>query len=133
MTVFAAWRGGIRRVNRAPAVLIGAWTMTVLISLPLAAAMRDTLRDHLGASLAADTAASGVNYDWMQEFTSQASGLGATFGPAVLGFGAVIDNLSAFIDNDRKPIVIIAAASAYIGIWIFVAGGIIDRYARDRV
>jgi hypothetical protein len=130
---FAAWGDGMRRVNRAPAVLLGVWALTVLISLPLTATLRGMLRDHLGESLAADTAASGVNYDWMQEFTSQATGVGATFGPAVLGFGAVVDNLSAFIDNDRKPIVIIAAASAYIGLWIFLAGGIIDRYARDRV
>ena len=133
MTVFAAWRDGIRRVNRAPAVLIGVWTVTVMISLPLAAAMRGMLRDHLGASLAADSAAGGVNYTWMQEFTAQASGLGVTFGPAVLGFGAVVDNLSAFIDNKSQPIVIVGAAGAYITLWIFVAGGIIDRYARDRV
>ena len=31
---------------------------------------------HLGRSLAADSAADGVNYDWWQEFTSQATGLG---------------------------------------------------------
>ena len=133
MTVFDAWRDGIRRVNRAPAVLIGVWAMTVLISLPLAAAMRGQLRDHLGASLAADSAASGVNYDWMQEFTSQASGLGATFGPAVLGFGAVLDNLSAFLDNTTQPIVVVFTAATYLGLWIFFAGGIIDRYARDRI
>ena len=128
-----AWRGGMRRVNRAPAVLLGVWAMTVLISLPLAAALRGMLRDHLGASLAADSAAGGVNYDWMQEFTSQASGVGVTFGPAVLGFGAVLDNLSAFLDNTTQPIVIIGAAATYLGLWIFLAGGIIDRYARDRV
>ena len=133
MTVFGAWRDGIRRVNRAPAVLIGVWAMTVLISLPLAAAMRGQLRDHLGASLAADSAASGVNYDWMQEFTSQASGLGVTFGPAVIGFGAVLDNLSAFLDNTTQPIVVVFAAATYLGLWIFFAGGIIDRYARDRI
>jgi hypothetical protein len=133
MTVLAAWRDGIRRVNRAPAVLIGVWTMTVLISLPLAAAMRGMLRDHLGASLAADTAASGVNYDWMQEFTGQASGLGVTFGPTILGFGAVLDNLSAFLDHTAQPIVIAFAAATYLGLWMFLAGGIIDRYARDRI
>jgi hypothetical protein len=133
MTVLGAWRDGIRRVNRAPAVLIGVWAMTVLISLPLAAAMRGMLRDHLGASLAADSAASGVNYDWMQEFTSQASGLGLTFGPAVLGFGAVLDNLSALFDNTTQPIVIAFAGATYLGLWMFFAGGIIDRYARDRI
>lgn len=132
MTAFGAWRDGIRRVNRAPAVLAGVWVMTILISLPLAAALRGMLRDHLGASLAGDSAAGGVNYDWMQEFTSQASGVGVTFGPAVLGFAAVLDNLSGFLDNTAEPIVIAFAGATYLGLWVFVAGGIIDRFARER-
>ena len=90
------------------------------------------LAQHLGASLAADTAASGVNYDWMQEFSEQASGLGTTFKPTIIGFGAVLDNLSAFLDDTPRPVVIVGAASVYVVLWIFVAGGIIDRYARDR-
>ena len=61
------------------------------------------LAQHLGASLAADTAASGVNYDWMQEFGDQATRLGVTFRPTIIGFGAVLDNLSAFIDNTDAP------------------------------
>ena len=66
MTPFAAWLDGIRRVNRAPAVLAGVWVMTLLVSVPMAIALRAMLAQHLGASLAADTAATGVNYDWMQ-------------------------------------------------------------------
>jgi len=128
----SAWRDGIRRVNGAPALLLGVWALTLLVSVPMAAAMRGMLAQHLGASLAADTAASGVNYDWMQEFSDQAAGLGVTFRPTILGFGAVLDNLSAFIDNTMRPVVIVAAATVYIVLWIFVAGGIIDRYARDR-
>jgi hypothetical protein len=128
----SALREGVRRVNRAPAVWLGVWVLTVLVSLPLAAAMRDRLATSLGSSLAADEAASGVNYDWMQEFMSDATGLAATFKPAVIGFGAVLDNLSAFLDNDRQPVVIVGAAAVYIAAWLFLAGGIIDRYARDR-
>ena len=126
------WRDGIRRVNRAPAILVGVWALTVLVSLPLAAAVRGMLAEHLGQSLAADTAASGVNYDWMQEFGDQATGLGVTFKPTIIGFGAVLDNLSAFMDNSSRPVVIAGAASAYIVLWIFLAGGILDRYARDH-
>jgi hypothetical protein len=133
MTPLAAWRDGMGRVSRAPAVLVGVWVLTVLVSLPLTAVMRSLLRDHLGSSLAGDSAATGVNYDWMQEFSGQASGIGATFGPAVLGFGAVIDNLSAFIDDVSRPIGVVVAASSYVALWIFLAGGIIDRYARDRM
>ena len=123
---------GIRRVTRAPAILLGVWALTLCVSLPLALALRGMLAQHLGSSLAADTAASGVNYDWMQEFGNQATGLGVTFKPTIIGFGAVLDNLSAFLDNTSRPIVIVGAATIYVIIWIFVAGGILDRYARDR-
>ncbi|PYQ93676.1 MAG: hypothetical protein DMF96_29075 [Acidobacteria bacterium] len=122
----------MRRVNRAPAVLLGVWALTLLVSLPLTAVVRGMLAQHLGSSLAADTAASGVNYDWMQEFSDQATGLGVTFKPTIIGFGAVLDNLSAFMDDIERPVVIVGAASFYILLWIFVAGGVIDRYARDR-
>lgn len=123
---------GMKRVNRAPAILVGVWAMTVLVSLPLGLALRGMLEQHLGSSLAADTAASGVNFDWWQEFSDQATGLGTTFRPTIVGFGAVLDNLSAFLDNERRPIVIAGAASAYVVLWIFVTGGILDRYARNR-
>jgi hypothetical protein len=132
MTPVRAWRDGIGRVARAPLILIGVWLMTTLISVPLTLAIRGEIANHFGASLAADTAATGVNYEWMQEFADQATGLGATLKPTILGFGAVLDNLSAFIDNTSRPVVIVSAASAYIVLWLFVAGGVIDRYARDR-
>jgi hypothetical protein len=128
----AALRDGVDRVNRAPAVWLGVWALTVLVSLPLAAVMRERLQTSFGNSLAADTAASGVNYDWMQEFMSEATGLATTFKPAVIGFATVLDNLSAFLDNDRQPVVIVGAAAVYMAAWLFLAGGIIDRYARNR-
>jgi len=127
-----AWRDGIRRVAGAPLILAGVWLMTTLVSLPLTLALRGEITNHLGASLAAETAASGVNYEWMQEFADQATGLGTTLKPTILGFGAVLDNLSAFMDNTSRPLVIVGAAGAYIVLWLFAAGGIIDRYARDR-
>ena len=66
MTAFAAWREGIRRVGRAPAILAAVWIATLLVTLPLALGLRSEIERHLGGSLAADTAASGVNYDLMQ-------------------------------------------------------------------
>jgi hypothetical protein len=127
-----AWRMGVRRVARAPAIVIGVWLVTTLISVPLALSIRAELMNHLGTSLAAVSAAQGVNYEWMQEFADQATGLGATFRPTIIGFAAVLDNLSAFMDAVSPPVVVIGAAATYIVVWLFVAGGIIDRYARDR-
>ena len=132
MNPLRAWRDGFRRVASAPLILVGVWLMTTLVSLPLALALRDEISSHLGASLAAESAASGVNYEWMQEFADQATGLGTTLKPTILGFGAVLDNLSAFIDRTSRPLVIVSAAIVYIVLWLFAAGGIIDRYARQR-
>jgi hypothetical protein len=132
VTAVSAWIDGMRRVTRAPMVLLGVWLMTMLVSLPLTLVLRDMIAQHLGSSLAGETAATGVDYDWMQEFGDQATGIGVTFKPTIIGFGAVLDNLSAFVDNTARPLVVAAAASAYIGVWIFAAGGILDRYARER-
>lgn len=132
MTLFQAFRDGIRRVNSAPVLLLGVWVMTLLVSLPLTFEMRSELAAHLDASLEADAAASGVNHDWMQEFRGRTSGVGTTFSPTIIGFGAVLDNSSAFVDQERRPVLIVCAAAVYLALWTFVAGGLIDRYARDR-
>ena len=132
MTATAAFVDGIGRVARAPAILLGVWLMTLALSVPLAFGVREAVAAHLGSSLEAETAAAGVNHDWMQEFALQSSGAGATLGPRIIGFAAVVDNLSAFLDRDARPFAVVAAAAAYLVLWIFVSGGILDRYARDR-
>ncbi len=132
MTAFAAWTEGVKRVGRAPALLTAAWLATLAVSLPLAAVLRGMIADQLGHSAVAESVATGADGGWMQEFADQASGVGITFRPTIIGFGAVLDNLSAFLDNVPRPLVIVGAASAYIAIWIFLAGGILDRLARNR-
>jgi hypothetical protein len=132
MGAFSACIDGMRRVTRAPVILLGVWLVTMLVTLPLTLVLREMIAQHLGSSLAGERAAAGVDYDWMQEFGDQATGIGVTFKPTIIGFGAVLDNLSAFLDNTTRPLVIAGAASAYILIWLFLAGGILDRYARER-
>jgi hypothetical protein len=130
--VFKVWRNGWKRVLGAPAIVAGVFVLTLLLALPLAITLRDALAAHLGGSLAAETAASGVNYDWWQEFTAQASGLGTTFSPGIIGFATVLDNISRVLDG-RRPVAPIAGAVAlYLTGWAFLSGGILDRYARQR-
>jgi hypothetical protein len=100
--------------------------------VPLAITIRGTIASHLGSSLAANAAADAVNYDWWQEFSSQASGVGTTFSPAVIGFAATLDSVSSIFDA-REPVAPIAGALAtYLLAWLFLSGGILDRYARQR-
>jgi hypothetical protein len=132
MTVWAAWRDGVRRVNGAPAVLAGMVLLTLLVALPLSLALRGMIAAHLGSSLYADAMASGTNYDWWQEFSAQATGLGTTFVPSIIGFGAVLSNLSAILDNRPMAATIAGATAAWLMLWSFLSGGVLDRYARMR-
>jgi hypothetical protein len=126
------WRDGWKRVLAAPAIAAGVFAMTFVLALPLAMAVRGSIRTHLGASLASSQAADGVNWDWWQEFTADATGLGTTFTPSVIGFAAVLDNVSSVLDGRAEIPPIAWALAIYLTGWAFVTGGIIDRYARQR-
>lgn len=128
----SAWIDGWRRVWAAPAIWIGVWVMTIALAAPLAATVGGMIETQLGRSTEADGAADGVNWDWWQEFTSQSSGLGATFTPQIIGFAATLQNVSDFLDRTRVIAPIAGAVGLYLVTWIFVSGGIIDRYARER-
>src|SRR5262249_33246725 len=94
--------------------------------------LRDALQDNLGSSLAASEAADGVNYDWWQEFSAQASGVGTTFTPTIIGFATTLDSISGLLDRRALSTPIAWALGVYIAAWMFVTGGILDRYARGR-
>jgi hypothetical protein len=102
------------------------------VALPLSIALAGMIEAQLGDSLVADTLAAGASYDWWQEFSAQASGLGTTFVPSIIGFGAVLDNLSAILDNLPMATTIAGATVAWLVLWSFLSGGVLDRYARNR-
>ena len=120
------------RVKRAPWCVIGLWLATVLIALPFAMMLQGLIGDHLGASLAAESAAEAVNYDWWNEFLAQTSGIGVSFVPAILGFAAVMKNLSTVADTTALPVSVAIAVSAHTMVSLFLIGGVLDRLARDR-
>jgi hypothetical protein len=122
----------VRRVGTAPAVLVGVYFITLVASLPLALSLRDALQDHLGSSLAAGEAADGVNYDWWQEFSGQATGIGTTFTPTIIGFATTLDSVSGLLDRRALSTPIAWTLGVYLAAWMFVTGGILDRYARGR-
>jgi hypothetical protein len=126
------WRMGVRRVNDAPAILLAVWALTLLLALPLGLVLREMIRDHLGSSLAAASAAEGVNYDWWNEFLAQAAGLGGTLVPSIIGFAAPLRNLSDLVDNLPLAGTVTSMVTVWLLLWAFLAGGILDRYARGR-
>ena len=117
---------------RARWIVVGLWLLTFLLALPLALTLRGMLADHLGGSVAGETAATSVNFDWWNEFLAQAAGIGQTFVPAILGFAAVVKNISSIADADSLPTVIASAVTAHLVVSMFLLGGVLDRLARDR-
>ena len=130
--LLASFVDGLNRVKRAPWLVIGVWLSTLLLAVPLAIVLQDMIGAHLGDSIAARTAATGVNYDWWNEFLAQASGVGVSFVPAILGFAAVIKNLSTIADASGLPSVIAIAVVMNLAVSLFLAGGALDRLARDH-
>jgi hypothetical protein len=132
MSAWSACAEGVRRVARSWNVVLILWLVSVLFSVPLGLGVRRDIERQLGSSLQANAQIAGATYDWLSEFGDQATGATSTFGPAVIGFAAVVDNLSAFLEWDLRPVVVSAMGIAYALLWLFLAGGLIDRFARNR-
>ncbi len=128
----SAFLDGLMRVKRAPWLVIGLWLSTILLALPLSLALHAALGDHLGASMAAQPAAEGMNFDWWNEFLAQSSGVGQTFVPAILGFAAVLKNLSGVADASGPPSPVVWVVAAQMIVSTFLIGGVLDRLARDH-
>jgi len=132
MSAGSAFLDGLMRVKRAPWLVLGLWLSTLLLALPLSLALHGLIGEHLGASLAAQSAAAGVNYDWWNEFLAQSTGVGKTFVPAILGFAAILQNLSGVADAAGPPSPVVWVVVAQLIVSTFLIGGVLDRLARDR-
>ena len=130
--IVGAFLDGVKRTVSAPAPFLGVFVVTFMMALPLALTLRGMLQSHLGSSLAADRLAEGFHYDWFEEFRSQAAGLGTTFTPNVIGFAATLDNLDGVLDAQPEITPVVGVLAVHLLVFTFLAGGIIDRYARQR-
>ena len=117
---------------RARTVWFGVWAMTLVLSFIVSLALRDTIAAHLNDSTVADRVARGVEWDWWQEFQQQATGLGTTFVPSIIGGAAPIRNISDLADDVGRPLSIVAMLTLWLMLWSFASGGIFDRLARNR-
>ncbi len=131
-TALGALLEGWRRTLRAPAITLGVLAALFLMALPLGLALRGMLAEHLGSSIVSDRAAWGWDAGWAAEFGAQAQGLGRTFTHEILGFGGTLSTIGGFFDAKPLPPVVAGAAAAYAVLWIFLSGGILDRFARAR-
>lgn len=127
-----AFVDGLQRVLNAPALLAGLYLATLAAVIPMGLALHESIDAHLGNSLAADRVAAAVDTAWWEEFTARSTGIERTFGLEIIGFAAVLSNLSAMADSVPPRGAIAALVIGYVSVWAFLVGGVIDRLARQR-
>ena len=131
--MLGAWLEGWRRVWAAPALAASLLVVTLLTALPLGVALGGMIREQLGTSDLANKPAWNWDAGWAAEFAAQAQGIGRTFTHEIIGFGGTLKILSDIIDARGINPTLAGAAVAYGALWMFLTGGILDRFARGRV
>jgi len=122
---------GWRRVTAFPLGLVAVLAATTAATLPAAAAMRASIETHLGDSLVSSTVAAGVDLRWWQEFVAAAAP-GRSFSPTIIGGAGPVSTYSDLLDGHGPPVEVLGAVAAALALWIFLSGGLLDRYARRR-
>lgn len=112
-------------------MLVVLWLATIVVTIPPALALRNEVSAHLGDSLASETAADSVNYEWWQEFRETATPLGRTLRTDVIGFAAVMDNTSALADQTPRARPLLVASALFVLLVWFLTPGLIHRLAID--
>lgn len=132
MTAVRSFLDGLRRVATAPMLLLGVYGLTLAAALPMGFVLHESITTHLGASTVAASLAEGFDAGWWGEYQQAARGIGQTLVPEVIGFAAVLSNVSTVADGELPSGAVAGLAVVYLAAWAFLAGGIIDRLARQR-
>lgn len=126
-----AFLEGWRRVARFPLGLLGMAAVLAAATLPAAVWLGASIERHLGDSLVASRVAGGVDLRWWDEFSSAAAP-GRSFSPALIGGAAPVSTYSDLLDGYGPPPEAAGALLIALLLWLFLSGGILDRYARGR-
>jgi len=127
---FRALIAGVSAVLRAPLLVTLVTVVTVGAAIPFALALGTELRESLSNQPPISLDATEIDAEWWLEFRAHARGLARTFTPAIIGFAAPLDNLSAILDGTRRPLALVAPVVLFAATWSFLLGGLLTRFAR---
>lgn len=120
---------------------ISAWRMVavlllinLLFALLLAVPMYFSLDDSFGSSQVSERMAKGFDYLWWEEFRDQAEGWEGTFSPALIGKGAILNNLEGLILTRflEFPPALLIFGFLYLLLHSFLAGGILAIFSFEQ-
>lgn len=119
---------GLSAVLRAPLLIVAVSVATMLVALPFAIVLGSRVQASLASQPPVALAETEIDPEWWQEYRAQARGLEATFTPAIVGFAAALDGISAVLDGRQPPLAVVGPVALSILAWAFLWGGILSRY-----
>ena len=130
--MFDAIRRGLGRVAAAPGLLVLLWLVNLLIALPAAVLIEESIHRSLQWSRATESLRDGFDTGWYGEFKAGAEGLAATLEPSQIGVGASLDALEAWWSGSlfTVPAEVIAFGVLFAIVWLFLMGGVLSRLHR---
>ncbi len=131
MKLTRALFGGLGDALAAPSLLIFLWLVLLFVALPAGVLMEESIRASIGHSRADEGLRAGLDQTWLGEYRSRARGLERTMRESIVGIGAVLDNLESWFSGElfRRPRTT-AFGAVYLSLWLFLLGGLLDRFAR---
>ena len=135
MNIFPSLTRGLGRLRRQFGVLLGLLLLNVAFALPLTMVMSNLIEDSIGSSLFHQTMREGFDSDWYAEFANENEGLAKTFGPSIIGMGAIYNNLDDWWSGRifSKDSLLLWLGLAYLVVWSFLLGGVIESARPDGV
>ena len=123
---------GAVTVVQAPLVVVMVAFVTMLAAAPFAAVLGARVQASLATQPPVALDETEIDPEWWQEYRAHARGLEATFTPAIVGFAAALDSISAILDGRRPPLAVVGPLALSIVLWAFLWGGILRRFAAGR-
>jgi len=121
---------GFKTVRSAGRLVVFLYLVNLGFSMVLAVPMHNSLADSFGRSRAGENMAREFDFLWWQEYRDRGRGLSSTFGPSVIGRGALLNNLEGLLQMKLVgfPAEFLVVFLIYILLRTFLAGGILHLF-----
>lgn len=134
MNILKAFIQGIKGVNGNKRYLLLIYLVNFLLVFVLSLSVMQAIQTSLGKSLVAEKLVNSFDGLWYRSFSAQAKGLASTFDPGVVGIGAVLNGLDAFLKGGiiKNYPAVVGVGIVYLLMWAFFAGGLISVYSQQE-